>query len=123
MNRTFAIAATAVTVAQFQGFRPEHPYSKEHAPTTDCPVNGTTWHDAAAYCNWLSQKEGLDPCYEISAIGKVSKLKENYLSLTGYRLPTEAEWEFACRAQAKTSWYYGQGSELMTKYGWHYANS
>ena len=74
----------------------------------DRPIVFTTWVDAAAYCNWLSKEEGIDPkewCYETDPAGKIGmkvpivKIRENYLSLRGYRLPTEAEIEYATRGR------------------------
>jgi serine/threonine protein kinase/formylglycine-generating enzyme required for sulfatase activity len=124
--RCFAIASTPVTVAQFQSFRREHVYNKGYSNKSDCPMNQVTWYDAAAYCNWLSVQEGLEPVYEPNEhkdSGPGMKLKANYLHLNGYRLPTESEWEYSCRAGAVTSRYYGETAELLCKYACYTANS
>jgi len=131
IGRTAAIAAKPVTVKQYvhfhkQMFHEDHEYIKERAPTDDCPVHYTTWFMATAYCNWLSEQEGIPPeqwCYETNSEGHVTSLKAGYLSLTGYRLPTEAEYEYACRAQAVTRWCYGETEELLPKYAWYLQNS
>jgi len=129
ISHSFAIAAREVTVEQFLRFRKDHDYYKQYAPTLDCPVNVVTWYDAAAYCNWLSKQEGITEkqwCYlpnDKDEYAEGMKLAPDYLKRTGYRLPSEAEWEYACRAKAVTSRYYGETEELLGKYVWYTKNS
>jgi serine/threonine protein kinase/formylglycine-generating enzyme required for sulfatase activity len=129
IGRTFALAAKPVTMEQFLRFRPDHGYTRQVARTLDCPAHLISWYQAAEYCNWLSEQEGISRdqwCYEPNPQGQYGKgmrLKAKYLSLTGYRLPTEAEWEYACRAEAETSRYFGESLELLGKYGVYLANS
>ena len=129
IGRSFAIASKEVTVDQFLRFRKDHEYVKEYAPTGDCPVNMVSWYDAAAYCNWLSEQEGIPKeqwCYVPNEEGKYAegmKMAPNYLQRTGYRLPTEAEWEYACRAGAETGYSFGESEDLLGKYAWFDANS
>jgi serine/threonine protein kinase/formylglycine-generating enzyme required for sulfatase activity len=129
IDRTFAVASKPVTVEQFKRFRKDHEYVPEIAPSDNHPMNYISWYDAAAYCNWLSEQDGIGKdqwCYEPNPQGHYAdgmKLKANYLRLTGFRLLTEAEWEYVCRASSVTRRYYGESAELLTKYAVFYGNS
>ncbi len=84
-----------------------------------------TWYEAAKYCNWLSAKEGIPRsqwCYP-DEIKEGMQMPADYLRRTGYRLPTEAEYEYACRAGSVTKRHYGSGMDLLPRHGWFLANS
>jgi formylglycine-generating enzyme required for sulfatase activity len=123
IRRPFAISSAAVTEEQY--WRKNPPKEQSTDPRHDYPVTYKSWFEAAAYCNWLSEQEGIDRdqwCYEITAEGQVS-LRKDYLHRTGYRLPTEAEMEYTNRAGAITARFYGESEELLEKYGWYVPNS
>jgi formylglycine-generating enzyme required for sulfatase activity len=125
IGRTFALAAKAVTIEQYRRFDKDYELQAVYTRKADLPVAKTSWHDAAEYCNWLSKEEGIEEdqrCYEIKN-GQVIRLKANYLSLTGYRLPTESEMEYATRAGALTNRYYGETDDLLPNYAWYLKNS
>jgi formylglycine-generating enzyme required for sulfatase activity len=126
ISRTYAIASKPVTLGEYRRFARTHKIIERHALEPDCPAINITWYDAARYCNWLSDQEGIDKkqwCYEVDVEGKVVRLRPNYLSLKGYRLPSEAEMEYAIRAGARTSRCYGESEELLGEYAWYASNS
>jgi sulfatase modifying factor 1 len=80
------------------------------------PVEQVRWSDAVRYCNKRSEAEGLQPCYDLQTW-------QCNFEASGYRLPTEAEWEYACRAGTKTPYFFGSTPDKIGDYAWYEKNS
>ncbi len=110
---SFYMDATEVTQKSFQaltGLNPSRFRDKKG------PVERVRWTDAAIYCNARSRKEGLKPCYD-------PKTWKCDFSANGYRLPTEAEWEFAARGNTTTDRFFDKQGGNINQYAWHRKNS
>ena len=73
----------------------------------DHPVTESTWYGTAIYCNWLSERSGLEPVYDTNTW-------EADIAKNGYRMPTEAEWERAAAWDGQKHWIYGMTADTLT---------
>lgn len=108
LRRAFYLSAHEVTNSQYRRFDPEHSsgnFARMSLDGSNQPVVGVTWQEAALYCNWLSEQEGLEPFYQ-TVSGFVSGVNPES---TGYRLPTEAEWTWVAKVTS---------SELERTFPW-----
>ena len=106
----FEIAATEVTRGQYEEIMGEKPFHFDGEATL--PAERITWLNAVEFCNKLSIREGLDPCYDDS-------LQICNFAANGFRLPTEAEWEYTCRAGTSTRYNTGDDVGDLTRAGWY----
>lgn len=135
LSKPFYLGTVEVTFGQFRKFAEATSYITrseqllaEDASKTDStwrtsaaehtdehPVNYVCWNDAIAFCNWLNKQEGLADTYQTHpTLGMVP-----IPGAIGYRLPTEAEWEFACRAGTTTRYFWGDDAGRFPQYAAH----
>ncbi len=113
LNYDFEMGLSEVTQAQFQSVMHVNP---SFFQGSDLPVEYLTWYDAVVFCNRLSQRKGLKPCYYQDAsylepFDGVAPVESGFVfwdrQADGYRLPTEAEWEYCCRAGSTGTFHFG----------------
>src|SRR5262249_8511231 len=125
IERSLAVATKEVTVQQFQSFNPSHRNDPRYGDEPECAAIHITWFAAAGYCNWLSAQAGIEKnqwCYP-EPVGPGMIISEDVVNRPGFRLPTEAEWEYFGRAMCETSRPYGDSTELLPRYAWTWLNS
>jgi formylglycine-generating enzyme required for sulfatase activity len=96
LERRFYLSPREITNAEFRQFRPSHRSGYILQSTLELdrqPVVNVSWQDAAAYANWLSTQDGLEPAY----VQQAGRLVPVVPATNGYRMPTEAEWEWVAR--------------------------
>jgi len=115
ITRLFWLGAHQVTQDQYQAVMGNNP--SHFKRSDDLPVESVSWLDAVAFCNRLSERERRTPFYRINGT-EVTILGGN-----GYRLPTEAEWEYACRASSSALYPFGDNASALGGFAWYIKSS
>lgn len=117
ITRTFYMGKYEITQKQYTDVIGSNP--SNFIGNDSRPVEQVSWYDAVQFCNELSKKEGLEQCYTLEG-GTTWRCD---FDKKGYRLPTEAEWEYACRAGTLTDYYTGTTESQLASAGWYDYNS
>ena len=111
---SFKISTTEITQEQYQAVMGVNP--SKFSGFLNLPVENVTWIEAVRFCNRLSERAGLQSCYDLVSY-------QCDFTKNGFRLPTEAEWEFACRGGTRTEYNVGGDEQSLSKAAWYYPNS
>jgi formylglycine-generating enzyme required for sulfatase activity len=124
----FEIGKYEVTFKEYDSFCDDTNRTKPHDEEwgrDQRPVINVSWWDAIAYCNWLSEKEKLPKAYDNNGnlLDKDGRTTTDPSKVIGYRLPTEAEWEYAARGGNLSKDYKYAGSDTVDDVAWYNSNS
>ncbi|HNE39545.1 formylglycine-generating enzyme family protein [Accumulibacter sp.] len=114
----FACMPHPVTRGLYRKLMPQIKRNWIEKDADDWPANRISWYDAVQFCNRLSDEDGLARCYEIEGTNVTWQHAAD-----GYRLPTEAEWEYACRAGSETRYSFGDDAAELVRHAWYSANA
>ncbi len=113
ISKPFYLGIYEVTQGQYRAISGQNPSAAKGKGSDDLPVERVSWVDAIEFCNKLSEREKRTPYYRIDGP------KVTIVSGTGYRLPTEAEWEYACRAGSATIYPFGDDASMLKDHTWY----
>jgi len=128
ISKSIAVSQKEVTISEFLSLIPDQRYTEKYAKTPDTAMSCISWYDCARYCNLLTEKEFTkEDCiyvpYDAGLYEQGMRIVNDPLKKKGYRMPTEAEFEFFHRGGSTKSFNFGSDTRLLDRYSFYAENS